>query len=81
MTIEQIRDAYPARPFRTFKFVLLDGRKLEVYDDCCLAIAPNGRGMVVLDRRGRWTFLEPPNVDSLEYPAPTANGNSAAPTV
>jgi hypothetical protein len=79
MDIEQIRDAYHTRPFRAFYLVLADGRRLEVYDDCCMAIAPSGREMIVLDRRGRWTFVQPTNVVALEFAPATVTGNPAAP--
>jgi hypothetical protein len=73
MEIERIREANHARPFRPFKFVLSDGRRLEVYDDCCLAIAPTGRQVALFVRKGPLTFLSPDEIDSLDFSAPSSS--------
>lgn len=48
MTIEKIRDAYNARPFRPFVLHLADGRTLNVNHPEFLAMLPGGRCIIVV---------------------------------
>jgi hypothetical protein len=47
MTIEQLRNAYNAQPFRPFVIHLADGRKMPVLSREFIAAAPSGRTVVV----------------------------------
>jgi hypothetical protein len=46
MTIEQIKSAYAARPFRAFGVHLADGRRIEVPRPEIMALSPTGRTML-----------------------------------
>ena len=47
MTIEQLRNAHQARPFRPFVLNLSDGRHYEVINTEFLSHSPSGRTIVV----------------------------------
>jgi hypothetical protein len=47
MTIQQLRAAHQARPFKQFEIHLADGRSLAVNHPEILAILPPGRSIVV----------------------------------
>ncbi len=47
MTIEQVRQAYNAAPFRPFIIHLADGREIPVKHREFMAISPSGRTIVV----------------------------------
>ena len=47
MTIEQMRDAYTAQPFRPFTIHLADGREIPVDHPEFIMAAPSGRTIVV----------------------------------
>jgi len=48
MTIEQLRNAYNAQPFRPFVIHLADGRALPVHHREFIMTVPNGRTVVVM---------------------------------
>jgi hypothetical protein len=64
-----IREAIHQRPFRPFTLRLADGRELFVPHPDFVAVAPNGRRVVVFQGEAM-TILEPLLVVSLEYPSP-----------
>jgi hypothetical protein len=47
MTLEKIRDAWAARPFRPFRIHMADGRSVLVRHPELLAMAPSGRVLTV----------------------------------
>ena len=49
MTIEQIRKAHQARPFRPFKLRTADGREYAVPHPEFLYMTPSGRTVIVAD--------------------------------
>jgi hypothetical protein len=47
MTIEQVRRMYQARPFRSFRIHLADGKSIPVVSPEFLAFSPSGRTVVI----------------------------------
>jgi len=48
MTIEQLKKAYSAQPFRPFDVHLADGRRIEVPHPEFLAMSPTGRTVIIV---------------------------------
>ena len=48
MTIEQLRNAYSAQPFRPFVIHLADGREVPVYHREFIMTVPSGRTILVV---------------------------------
>jgi hypothetical protein len=65
MTVDEIRAAYYAKPFKPFVVRLTDGRKLKVPKQHYLGISPVGDEIVVA-RDDSFVFVKIDNVASLE---------------
>jgi hypothetical protein len=82
MEAAAIRQAMHTQPFRTFRQLLADGRASPVAYPDFIAVAANGRRVVVFNSANdALTILEPLLIVSLEYSAtaqgptpPTENG-------
>jgi hypothetical protein len=67
MTIEQIRDACEAQPFRLFTIHLADGRTIPVVHRDFIARAPSGRTIDVYQEGDRMNIIDLPLVTDLEF--------------
>lgn len=65
MTIEQVRQAHQARPFRAFTLTLLDGRVVRVTHPECLLFSPSGRTIAVPIEDGNIETIDLANIASL----------------
>ena len=80
MDVGAVREAMHASPFRPFRLRLADGRKLAVPHPDFIAVAPNGRRVVVFSVADEsMSILEPVRIVSLEVgpPAAAAGGDGA----
>ena len=59
MRVEAIEEALQAKPFVPFRIVLPSDRTLQVPHEDFVSIAPNRRWMLVWNRRGGWSLLDP----------------------
>lgn len=66
MTIEQIRTAHEARPFRPFTIVLADGSRVRVRSPEFLAHPGHGRTVIVFERGESYRVIDLLLVTSLE---------------
>jgi hypothetical protein len=73
MTIEQIRMAYAAEPFRPFVMHLADGREISVASREFIARAPDGRTIAVYQPDITFNTVDLLLVTDLEF-RPAANG-------
>ena len=74
MTIEQLRQAYEATPFRPFRIHLADGRQVPVVSREFIATAPSGRTMVVYQPDDTMNIIDLLLVTDLEFkPAPDSS--------
>ncbi|MEX2120182.1 MAG: hypothetical protein WD847_11360 [Pirellulales bacterium] len=78
MTIEQVRTAYGAEPFRPFVLHLADGRKLAVQHREFMATAPSGRTIVVYQPDDSFNVVDLLLVADLEFKA-SADGRRKRP--
>jgi hypothetical protein len=74
MTIEQIRTAYAAQPFRPFTIHLADGREVAVPSREFISPAPNGRAMVVWQPDGSANIIDLLLITDLEFKATNGAG-------
>jgi hypothetical protein len=73
MTIERLRDAYEAKPFRPFIIHLADGRGIPVTSPEFILSAPSGRTLVVFQPDDALNIIDLLLVTDLEF-KPSANG-------
>ncbi len=73
MTIEKIRDAYEAQPFRSFVIHLADGREIQVQHREFMALSPSGRTIIVYQPNDSHNVIDLLLVTDLEI-GPTTNG-------
>ena len=73
MTIEQIKGAYSAEPFKTFVIHLADGREIPVQSREFISPAPSGRTIVVWQPDDRMNIVDLLLVTDLEF-KPLVNG-------
>jgi hypothetical protein len=73
MTIEQIRTAYEAQPFRPFVIHLADGRQIPVLSPEFMAAAPSGRTVIVYQQDDAFNVIDLLLVTDLEF-KPKPNG-------
>jgi len=73
MTIEQIRTAYQAQPFRPFDIHLADGRVIPVLDREYIISVPSGRTLYVVQPDDSSNIIDLLLVTDLEF-KPTSNG-------
>jgi hypothetical protein len=74
MTIEQLRAAYQAQPFRPFVLHLADGRRIPVEHREFMLTVPGGRTIAVADQDGAVHVIDLLLVTDLEL-KPTSNGS------
>jgi len=74
MTIEQLRAAYEAQPFRPFVMHLADGREIPVAHREFLTTVPSGRTVVVAQPDDRLNIIDLLLVTDLEIDTSTASG-------
>jgi hypothetical protein len=75
MTIEQLRAAYDAKPFRPFVLHLADGRALPVQHREFIMTVPSARTVVTAQPDGTLNIVDLLLITDLEL-KPTANGSS-----
>jgi hypothetical protein len=73
MTIQQLRDAYNAQPFRPFIIHLADGRTVPVHHREFIMAVPSGRTIVVCQPDDTLNIIDLLLVTDLEL-APQTNG-------
>jgi hypothetical protein len=79
MTIEQLRNAHRALPFRPFTIHLADGRSFFVRHPDYLSHSPTGRTIVVYGEGENFSILDLLLVTELEFHgAPRQSGEAAA---
>ncbi len=59
MRVEAIEEALQAKPFVPFRIVLPSDCALQVPHEDFVSIAPNRRWMLVWNRRGGWSLIDP----------------------
>jgi hypothetical protein len=69
MTIELVRDAYNAQPFRPFVMHLADGRQVAVQHPEFMAAAPSGRTVTVYQPDDTMNIVDLLLVTDLEFPS------------
>jgi hypothetical protein len=58
MTIEKLKEAYEAQPFRQFIIHLADGRQITVHSPEFMAAAPSGRTIAVYQPDDRMHIID-----------------------
>jgi len=71
MTIEQIRQAYSARPFQPFVMHLADGRQIAVHHPEFMALSTAGRTIAISQPDGAFEIVDLLLVVSLEFAGQT----------
>lgn len=67
MTIEQLRTAYNAQPFRPFDIHLADGRRIPVVSREFILSAPSGRTLVVYQPDDTFNIIDLLMITDLEF--------------
>ena len=67
MTIEQMRTAYDAQPFRPFVVHLADGRKVPIHHREFIATAPSGRTIIVYQPDDSFNIIDLLLITDLEF--------------
>jgi len=67
MTVEQVRDAYRARPFRPFVLHLADGRGVPVRSPEFMHFSPSGRTIHVSQLDDSYNIIDLLLVTDLEF--------------
>jgi hypothetical protein len=67
MTIEQLRAAYQAQPFRPFVVYLADGRKIPVHHPDFIMASPRGRTVSIYQRDDTLDIVDVLLVTDLEF--------------
>ena len=67
MTVEQIRKAYQARPFKPFTLRTGGGREYHVPHPEFMLITPPGRTIIVVDQDGAVDLIDLLLVESLHF--------------
>ncbi|MFI5457446.1 MAG: hypothetical protein ACHRXM_18540 [Isosphaerales bacterium] len=73
MTIDQLRNAYDAQPFRPFVMHLADGRSIPVRHREFIMTVPSGRTILVVQPDDTVNIIDLLLVTDLEF-KPAANG-------
>jgi hypothetical protein len=73
MTIEQLRNAYNAQPFRPFVIHLADSREVPVVSRELILTVPSGRTFVVCQPDDTLNIIDMLLITDLEF-RPTTNG-------
>ena len=74
MTIEQLRNAYEMKPFRSFVIHLADGREIAVLSREFIMTVPSGRTIVVAQPDDSVNIIDLLLITDLEF-KPAANGS------
>jgi hypothetical protein len=74
MTIERLRDAFDAKPFKPFVLHLADGREIAVHHRDFIMAVPSGRTVVVCQPDDRLNIIDLLLVTDLEF-QPSGNGS------
>ncbi len=74
MTIEQLRAAYQAQPFRPFVIHLADGRAIPVEHREFIMTVPSGRTVIVAQPDDTFNIVDLLLVTDLEF-KPSGNGS------
>lgn len=74
MTVEQLRNAYSAQPFRPFVLHLADGREVPVSSREFIMAVPSGRTVVVCQPDDTLNIIDLLLVTDLEL-RPSSNGS------
>lgn len=74
MTVDKLRDAYNAQPFRPFVIHLADGRQVSVLSREFIMAVPSGRTAVVCQPDDTLNIIDLLLVTDLEI-KPTSNGS------
>ena len=69
MRIEAIKEALHATPFVAFRFVLTSNRSVPVPHFGFVSIAPNRKWVLVWNKRGGWSLIDPALVVQLSFNA------------
>jgi hypothetical protein len=67
MRIEAIAEALDAQPFVPFRFVLPSDRSVPAPHPEFVSIAPNRKWLLVWNKRGGWSLIEPALVVQLAF--------------
>ena len=67
MRIDAIEEALQATPFVAFRIVLPSDRSLRVPHSEFVSIAPNRKWMLVWNKRGGWSLIDPALVVQLSF--------------
>lgn len=78
MTIEQLRTAYSAQPFRPFVIHLADGRQVAVSSREFIMAVPSGRTIVVCQSDDTLNIIDLLLITELEI-RPSSNGSRKRP--
>ena len=70
MRIEAIEEALQAKPFVPFRLDLPSDRSLPVPHSKFVSIAPNRKWVLVWNKRGGWSVIEPTLVVQLTFAGP-----------
>ena len=76
MTIEQLRAAYEAQPFRPFVMHLADGREIPVAHREFIMTVPSGRTVVVAQPDDRLNIIDLLLVTDLEIASSKSSGST-----
>jgi hypothetical protein len=79
MTIEQLRTAYKAKPFRPFVLHLADGERIPVHSTESMIPPPVGRTIVGYQPDGTMNIVDLLLVSHLEF-KPAKNGRRKGPS-
>jgi len=67
MRIEAIAEALHAEPFVPFRFLLPSDRGIPVPHSDFVSIAPNRKWLLVWNKRGGWSVIEPALIVELAF--------------
>ena len=67
MRIEAIEEALHAKPFVPFRLVLPSDRSLPVPHSEFVSVAPNRKWLLVWNKRGGWSLVEPALIVQLAF--------------
>ncbi len=76
MTIEQLRAAYTAQPFKPFVIHLADGRELPVLSREFIMSVPSGRTIFVVQPDDTTNIVDLLLVTDLKFKSPNGSGKS-----
>ena len=79
MTIQQLRAAYPATPFRPFTLHVADGRSFPVPHPDFLSLSPTGRTIILYQEGEDFSILELLLMTEIQMNQPVATRPNLAP--